>query len=94
MERDDGEPAAGRQQLFGRGKPAIELSEFVIHRDPKSLEGPRRRIQPRLGRRYSTAYDLGELGRSPNGFALSCRRDCTSDPARETLFAESAYHIR
>ena len=65
VERHDGEPAAGRQQLLGGGEAAIELAELVIDGDPQRLERPGRRILPGLGFGYRRADDLGELGGAP-----------------------------
>src|SRR5215472_271131 len=90
MERDDGKPTAGREQLLGRHKPAMEFAEFVVYRDPQRLEGPRRGILPRLRSRYGCSHNCRQLGRAPNAAALPLRRDRAGDAACKMLFAEGA----
>ena len=90
VERHHGEPAAGRQQLLGRGEAAIELAQFVVHGDPQGLECPGRRILPGLGLRDHRANDIRELGGAPDGPALSRRVDRAGDPAGKPLFAKRA----
>ena len=88
MKRNHRQPAAGHQQLFCRGEPAIEFPEFVVDRDTEGLERPCRRILPGLGCRHRRTHDFGELNGAPEGLAPLGRADRAGDPAGEALLAE------
>jgi hypothetical protein len=88
VKRHHGEPAAGRQQLLGRGEPAIELAQFIVHGDPQGLKCPGCRILPGLGLRDDGADDIRELCGALDRPTLSCRGDRAGDPAGKPLFAK------
>jgi hypothetical protein len=88
MKRNHRQPAAGRQELFCGGEPAIEFSEFVVDRDSEGLECSSRRILPGLGSWHCRTHDLGELNGAPHGLAPLGRADRAGDPPGETFLAE------
>src|SRR5262249_57896256 len=73
VERDDGEATAGREQLLGRNKAAIEFAELVIYRDPQCLERPRRWILPGLRSRYGGSPHRPPPARAPKAPAPPAR---------------------
>jgi hypothetical protein len=62
VEGDDGEPAAGLQDLLGRLEAALQFLELLVEMDPDRLEGARGRILLLAGMMAGRlADDVGEL---------------------------------
>jgi hypothetical protein len=61
VEGEDGEPAVGSEPLDRRGEQALELPEFVVHRDADRLKAARGRMDlPVRLARDGTPDGLGE----------------------------------
>ena len=53
MKGDDRQPAARHQQPLGAGEAALQLAEFVVHRDAQRLKGAGGRIETGLAAWHS-----------------------------------------
>ena len=72
MERDDGETAARRQHLLGRGQAALKLAQLVVHGDAQRLEGAGGGIALVAALRADgAAHDLGQLAGGLDALVLA-----------------------
>src|SRR5688572_33053212 len=92
VEGDDGEPAAGLQNLLGRFEPAFELLKLLVEMDPYRLEGAGRRILLLAGMVAGRlANDVGELA---GALDRAGGDDRPGDSAGLGLLAVAVDHVR
>jgi hypothetical protein len=61
MEADHDQPSLGLQQLHRGAQPLLEVLEFSVDENPKSLKRARRRVLARLAGLDRTSHDFGQF---------------------------------
>ena len=94
VETDHGDAAARPQDALGRGEPALELAELVVHAKPNGLKGASGRIDTVLRSRDHAPDDLREFQGALDLCLSSRRADGPCNAARMPLFAQCRNRLR
>src|SRR5690242_9273083 len=94
MEADDGEPAAGSEQVQRGGKRGLQTAQLVVDGDAQSLEGARGGVDAAGATVNNAGNQSRQLAGARDGRAGAPLDDAPGDGARAPLLTVAVEHIR